>query len=296
MSLTTWLLEKASPSQTPFHAYRKRIRWTPKSQQRVNRWFASRRQVFFVLSTGRTGSRWLAGLLNTCQNASVFHEPIRWEQWAHREAIEQPESAESYIQQFRLKEIYLRVAGRPDERPVYGEVNGCLRRHAAAIASNLPQAVLLHVVRDGRDFVRSVCTRGTFAGAHPVYTGLRPPLDSEWPKDWSALSEFERACWMWANENSHLAAHVPTSLRFEDLVGSYEAFADGVLAPLQLDVPRAAWDAARTRPDNASTGVQAPHWTEWTASQSDTFWSICGEQMKRYGYQGAKEESLANAN
>lgn len=27
-----------------------------------------------------------------------------------------------------------------------------------------------------------------------------------------------------------------------------------------------------------------PHWTEWTAEQTDTFWRICGEQMERHGY------------
>lgn len=89
---------------------------------------------------------------------------------------------------------------------------------------------ILHLVRDGRDVVRSLHT---------------------W---YDRTQSFERCCSHWAGAIDMMAG-VPI-LRLEDLT-------------------------ARADPAASHT---LPHWTEWDAKRTDTFWNTCGRTMKEMGY------------
>jgi len=227
---------------------------------------------------------WLARLLNRCDGAYVAHEPVVEETWAHRDAIEDPRCAVDYLRRFRIKEICLRVREEAPRCRVYGEVNGTLRRHIVALREVLPAATLIHVVRDGREVVRSLCNRGTYSGGHPVYGDFVPKPVDRVSRNWPRVSEFQRACWIWQHENSYMRAHVPHLARFEDIVSSYEAFADRILRPLDLSLPRGVWEGARGEPENRSETYAFPGWSEWSRAQREQFMTICGEEMRAYGY------------
>ena len=40
-----------------------------------------------------------------------------------------------------------------------------------------------------------------------------------------------------------------------------------------------------TKPAAASTGHFITHWTEWPDEMTDEFWHLCGDQMRRHGYE-----------
>lgn len=248
----------------------------------IRRLLASRR-TFFFLSTGRTGTRWLSGLLNGDPDALVVHEPVPVETMEHKRAFDDPEEARRYIRDFRLKEIYLRTHRAKVSR--YGEVNGCLRRHAVALEEFLPEAALIHIVRDGRDLVRSLVARKTYDGTHPVYHDFRPPPTDPVAARWDELSLFERSCCGWKVENEYLRRHVPLRVRFEDMLSSYDRFRADVLGPTGIEVSRAEWEASVQQPENVTESHTLPGWESWTEDETRTFWELCGDEMVHYGYE-----------
>ena len=255
----------------------------PISEKKIMHWM-SKKRLFFIVSTGRTGTQWLAGLLCQCPDTFVEHEPVPVEQLAHKAAVCNEAISDKYIEKFRLKEIYSRVSKeRPDIR-IYGEVNGALRRHIVPIRKYIPSVKLIHLVRDGRDVVRSVVSRGTFSGAHPVYYDFRPPIVDEYSERWEKLSEFEKACWLWQWENRYMRQHINQRARIEDITSSYTLFKRQILEPLDLHLERAAWKAQTQRPKNVSPKYTLGSCDHWTLEQKDQFVHICGKEMQHYGY------------
>jgi hypothetical protein len=264
--------------------YRKRIEFLPVSEQKIFQWLSTR-QIFFVVSTGRTGTKWLAELLNQHTDALVEHEPVPTEQLAHKTALLNGVTSDNYIKKFRLKEIYIRVAKEHPDLKTYGEVNGALRRHIVPIRKYVPNVKLIHLVRDGRDVVRSVVSRGTFSGRHPVYYDFRPPIVDEYSKRWEVLPEFEKTCWIWQWENAYMRQHITHCARFEDITSSYDLFNKQILKPLDLDLRENVWKKEANRPQNVSLKYVLGKWDQWTSEQKEQFAHICGKEMEHYGYE-----------
>lgn len=80
--------------------------WFWVSSSEVFEYLRSRR-LFFVMSLGRSGTKWLATVLSKDSNALVYHEPFN-ELMAYLRFYSGDEDPERYIRDFRAKEIYLR--------------------------------------------------------------------------------------------------------------------------------------------------------------------------------------------
>ena len=267
----------------PHRTYRTLLQMVPVRERKLSDWYNST-NVFFIVSTGRAGSAWLATLLDRDPTALIEHEPVPQETRAHREAIHNPDSAHEYVRSFRKREIYLRAARHHAQLESYGEVNGILRRHIDAICAHIPHATLLHLVRDGRDFVRSIVSRRTYSGKHFVYGDFSPPVVDEYSSRWADLSEFEKACWVWQCENKHMREKVGATVRFEDILSSYKSFCTFVTEPLGLSVQETLWQKSVNRPRNVTVNHKLGHWSEWTSEQRRQFEAICGDEMREYDY------------
>lgn len=158
--------------------------------QQIEQW-ATKTNLFFILALGRSGTTFLAKLLHQIPNTVVFHEPVQEDFKAYREAFNNPLAAKWYIHTFRKKEIYLRMRENHHVKS-YGEVNSALRRHVEALKRAFPQATFIHLVRDGRDVVRSMMSRRTMQLDDPHTRGVMPhnqtlihemPGWSEWGPD-----------------------------------------------------------------------------------------------------------------
>lgn len=245
----------------------------------VEEWFESK-NLFFILSIGRSGTKFLANLLSKAPRALVVHEPFI-ESIPHQEAFHDPDRAMRYIEGFRKREIYVRV--RKFDVDTYGEVNSFLRRHCLALKKVFPRAKLLHLVRDGRDVVRSMYSRETMmAGAYD--TRMIYPRSGAWRDKWSSMNRFERLCWYWMVENRYLRECIGRTVQFERILSSYEYFRENVLEPLGLKVSREVWKRAVDRPKNVTEVYRLPHWSKWSDEMKSAFERICGEEMEKCGY------------
>ena len=244
--------------------------------------FFDNKKVFFILSIGRSGTKWLADILSKSPRAYVVHEPFI-EAIPHQEAFNDPRKAEEYILKFRKKEIYLRV--HTLDIDIYGEVNSFLRRHREALKKAFPNATILHLVRDGRAVVRSMYSRETLmAGAYDTKY-IRPKPGDRFFDKWDTMSRFEKLCWYWTVENQYLYECCNGRvIQFEKIIADYEYFRERVLEPLGLSIPKEVWEKEVQRSKNVSLQYKLPHWKEWDTWMKERFWEICGEVMRKLGY------------
>lgn len=240
-------------------------------------------KFFFILGFGRSGTAFMANLLNQAPEAQVFHEPVIEDFLAHRQAHYNPQAAEKYIKGFRRKEIYLRLRHLPTG--IYGETNGNLRCHANAIRGAFPNATLIHMVRDGRDVVRSHMSRRTMTLKNPFSMSMHPMEGDRWREHWIELDRFARICWYWQEENRRLRMAIERTIKFEKIISNYDYFSDKVLKPCGIQITEKDWNIAVATPRNTTAEFSMPKWDGWTMPQKNTFREICGEEMEKCGYE-----------
>jgi hypothetical protein len=250
---------------------------TPQFEEWKKQW-----KFFFILGVGRSGTTFLTNLLNQAPGAYVFHEPTFEDFNASIQAFYSSHIAERYIQGFRKKEIYLRM--RHTTPGVYGEVNGALRRHAEALKKAFAGATIVHLIRDGRDVVRSLMSRRTMTLKDPFNIRLHPVGRDPWRARWNSLDRFSRLCWLWQVENAYLRTTLGKPVQFEKILSSYEYFQNEILQPCHLSIEKKDWQAAVVSPRNITSSFRMPKWSDWSLDQQKTFREICGDEMAKSGY------------
>jgi hypothetical protein len=256
-------------------------------------------RAFFILALGRSGTNFLATLLANDPRARVHHEPYpldpRLMMLRHAGGFER-------TLDHLLEERFRSLLADAGEVEIYGEVNSYLRYEAEWLRRRF-DPVLIHLVRDGRDFVRSAHLRGVFT-PHESDGPILPRDDDPWAERWSGFSRFQRLCWYWTHTNEHLAAEIESHVRFEDLLRDYRVFHSQVLEPVGLEVSDRVWRDEVERPRNTSRSYRLrlaaarllrgperfpsfkplPPWRDWDDTLTSQFWEICGDTMRRLGY------------
>jgi hypothetical protein len=250
-------------------------KWLPRLDTKTN--------LFFLLGMGRSGTNFLAKMLSLCPDSLVYHEPFIEDFKALVEAHASEEQALKYICDFRLGKMRKAISTARVHH--YGEINSNLRFHAHVLKATLPRATLLHLVRDGRDVVRSVMERKHYTPGATGHHDLHPLPSDPYHERWEKMSRFEKVCWLWADANLRLTQDIPQWITFEKLISDYGYFREALLEPIGLQLDELVWQEFVRAPTNVTKRFSYPHWREWDASQHAAFNAICGEQMAKYGYQ-----------
>lgn len=249
--------------------------------------------MFFVLSTGRAGSRTMATVLSQSPNCECLHEP-------------EPRLIAETVQfrhgEIPLEEMTKLLAGRGETQVpgrVYGEANNRFTVVIPALRAAYPQARFVWLVRDGRDYVASADQRGWY---HPQPEGAEP---NEWeatrlrgdlvgavsPEQWAAWSPFERICWSWTYVNCLARDELAATgadvfrLRLEDLESSIDDLADFLgleRVPWAIGRHNARVDAAVDPSRHAQRVNRVDRiltWSSWSVERRAQFEELCGGLM-----------------
>jgi len=234
--------------------------------------------VFFVLSTGRTGTKFLAQLLNRDPNAKVFHERFKQDFDEYVHAYHDEKSAIAYIKESRMKLI-------PNEQSkIYGEITGVLRHHIKALKTVFPEARLFHLVRDGREVIRSMASREIMLKSNAISSQIYPKESDPFYMAWPNMDQFERICWYWSTENRFLRENIKDSIQFEGIISDYSYLRKRLLDEVGLNIPHDIWNDVVKTKINATKIYKIPHWRQWNPKQQGVFEKIAASENRLSGY------------
>ena len=256
-------------------------------------------KTFFILSHGRSGSKFLALLLNDTSNDIVVnHEPFLEDYHLLPLAYYYPESK---VLKSKLKNRFETILSElNNDVAIYGEVNSLLRYSAGWLIDNL-SPVILHLVRDGRDVVRSTYARNTYLW-NDSHLPIFPKNNDKYSDKWIQMTRFEKICWYWRETNEHLLRYNFPIIHLESLISNYDYFKNKLLIPLGISVSYDRWKEKISNPQNKTKNFdfkkivkkyiikenintdKIPHYTRWDKNMLESFNEICGETMRKLGY------------
>ena len=265
-----------------FNDQRKTIKNTVVSDQELEDFFETQK-IFFGFCTFRSGSTFLTDLLaRELKNSQILHEPNINDYWSYPKVLKSENNADHYVQTYRKKDIYQRISKQ--NFSIYGEMNPFFVLHCQAVKKLLPSAFIFHLVRDGRDVVRSNYSREVLGRKDPMLKLIQPPKDDPFRKDWGNFNRFEKICWKWQYENKLLRETTLHSVQFEKMISDYRYFDEKINQPLAINIPLENWKLRSSMPKHATPKYTLPPWPKWTDRHKDSFEKICGDEMVRCGY------------
>jgi hypothetical protein len=169
-----------------------------------------RKEMFFVLSTGRAGSKSIANVLSMHSKITCLHEAnlslIRLStEYAHKKITK--EDVRNH-----LKAIYCSCS-LYEKGIFWGESNLKLGNIYGILSELLPESQFIWLIRDGKKFVASSYNRGWFSDNEKKFK-----FKSQWveyringflagcftEEEWSNMTSFEKCCWYWNYWNSSI--------------------------------------------------------------------------------------------
>ena len=154
----------------------------------------------FILSTGRSGSKFIVELLNLLPGVNALHEPRPTLQYFSNFAFlhqDQVETLTRMIDATRMEMILeTYIQGK-----IFIESNQCLTFFAPAIAALFGNAKFVHLVRHPGDFVRSAVRKGWHRN-DSIWESGRARMADE--KCWQAMDQYQKLAWLWTISNGYL--------------------------------------------------------------------------------------------
>lgn len=256
-------------------------------------------RMFFIMALGRSGTSFLSSMLSRDSRGRVLHEPYPLDP---RLIVLRYAGGFDGVVDHLLEKRFQELLPDPQHCSFYGEVNSYLRYEVDWLRERFDPA-MIHLVRDGRDFVRSAYIRGVYTPLEP--SGPIVPKDGDpYSGRWPRMSRFERLCWYWMHTNDYLASRLDSFVRLEDLLDNYGIFREQVLEPTGVRLSEQLWRREIDRPKNTSRAFRLrsrlvgllrgrervpdlrplPPWSKWDDDLTARFWEICGPTMQRFGY------------
>ena len=154
----------------------------------------------FILSTGRSGSKFITHLLNYSSNITAYHEPrptlLYFSNFAYHNQNEIKILA-NMINGARM-ELVMEVFIKDK---IYVESNQCLTFFAPVIANLFKKSKLIHLIRHPGDFVRSAVRKGWHKNDSIWESGRVKKADEN---RWAGMDQIERLSWLWNTTNTYI--------------------------------------------------------------------------------------------
>lgn len=246
-------------------------------------------RAFFVMSTGRSGTKTLAHLLKSATNARVWHHP-------QPDLVAEAQSA--YWQTCDHQSVFLENRAELIEKTwqeslIHGETDHYMTPFATTIAELIPESKFIVLVRDPREFVRSGMRRNYYETDNKWDRARLTPKPGSGDFDsFSALSSFEKVCWLWAETYKFIIEARQTIgeervlvVKFEELVGDVNT-ARNIFDYLGLDgFNSIKANQLLSQELNSQKNGSFLHPSDWHSRLHNRCWEIFGNIAEDFGYQ-----------
>lgn len=246
--------------------------------------------MFFIVSTGRSGTMTIARVLFQINDCVCLHEP------SPELILESSAYRYGDFSKKKLKEVLLNTRKSSVNGSVYCESNQTLSLIIPVLAETFPEARYIWLIRNGLDVVASTYQKQWYTGHsenHDRYEDCSP-IEQAWidgrieghrcsdmsTDEWNKLDRFGRCCWYWGYVNRIIEADLSkySAGRFKLLH----------LEELNVELPKIiCWMGLKATiyPTAKCHNVakRSPyHWTMWTEQERATFDYWCGNLMNRF--------------
>jgi len=162
---------------------------------------------------------------------------------------------------------------------------GMGRNIADVVQKIFPDALVFHIIRDGRDVVTSWLNRWRYI-TNEHMTPFHIPNDpaQELWKDWNPL---QKLAWYWKTVNIHAVKNNPDMIiKFEDLFKNNKEIIFDILNKFD----GIKYDENKVRESlnkkvNRNRIEFFPKYAEWPKHWKEQFWEIAGDTMLEFGYE-----------
>lgn len=254
--------------------------------------------AFFVMSAGRCGTMTMAHILNTAENARVWHHP-------------QPDLITEALQAYR---------GKNDKRAtfwkarkslidqtwcrgqIHGETDLLMTPFCDMLAEEIENAKFLLLTRHPADFVRSGMRRNYYRGHSWDPGRLRPEEGTVDFDAWKTMDQFDQICWLW-RETYARALEIKESIgsdkvltvRFEDILRDPSEI-EKVFRFLDLEPFRMERTAkVLKRKLNVQRTGEFPKYEQWKPGLKRKLWDACSEVADRFGYRPSRKDKTESS-
>jgi hypothetical protein len=246
----------------------------------------------FILSTGRTGTNFFADFFSKHPKVTALHEPkpsriLRMWSNARLEGYATNEELVRVLSSKRKKLV------KSIQTPLYIESNPFIVGFAPVLNQVFEEPIIIHVVRDPRDYIRSALNHGNTKGLKKLFNSSvpfwYPKVSRLIRKDvddslmlrtagyWKVINE-----WLLKNKNSN-NYHL---FKFEDLFNDKKELKR--LAKI-VGIEPAFIDKNPPKATNRSKDKVVNSWEKWSKEDCIRIQEICGPEMKLFGYGNEKE-------
>lgn len=239
-------------------------------------------RTYFFLSTARSGSKWLAHLLDQGTSVTARHEQTLNLRFRDGAFVEEKYTADGFRalphQPAQVNRLLADARNWVDDHILgdYAETNIYLVHVLDQLTRYFPDACLVHLHRHPYDVVRSLLDRGWYDtpedDRHPV-----PDVER-----WDALTPLEKACHYVRRVNEHMLDRSFPRLRLEEVTRNRHALESNLRALGIATYPRLAAPAWRQILNATTQRSASPN--HWDRPSRRILHRICGPVAARLGY------------
>ncbi|MFW5808332.1 MAG: sulfotransferase [Spirochaetota bacterium] len=247
----------------------------------------------FIISTGRSGTSFFASLFSEFSGTYAVHEPdptFLHMCITHASDLQPVEKTARYM-------LYNRSALCRDAKRSganrYIESNNRLFSLVKPLRFAFPDSRIIHIIRDGRDYVSSGMNRNWYTADdtdHRLSAVSFP--DDPCHDTWDSMSRFQKICWRWQKKDGFIHDALrddPKSItvKFEDIfnsIGNSGLYRIIDFIGLTREEAEPIIKRQIETRINSNKTESFPRWSEWDAHTMARFDDVCGRHMRLYGY------------
>ena len=157
-------------------------------------------EAFFILSSGRCGSKTLNEVLNTADNVKTFHTSKPEMGQGVLDAYRNGTDKKAFLSQYH----YPLIQQTSKDGYIFGETAPAITAFADVLAESIPTSKFVILVRNPLTFIRSALFHNFYHGhADDVYRFTPIKGTDEYARWRKRGNQAEKICWLW-NEFHHL--------------------------------------------------------------------------------------------
>lgn len=236
--------------------------------------------AFFVTGQGRSGTKWLARLLDRSPGVKVYHEAIGgWDARVYEKIYNRRENPLEYLKKREpmMERLWKRYPNRS-----FAEVNSYLR-YCVPELRKIFRVPTVAIIRDGRFVIRSMLSRGIYRRRPRIRPIAERDASPMLISKWERMSRFERVCWYWADAYRILQAQDVPIFQIEELTRDYNILLSLCQNHLLIEPNRRAWQRFSKRRINVTKELpQTP--PVWTLREAEAFEELAGDIQRFFQY------------